>query len=309
MSIPNEIVQNIRQHSRQIVRELDVLKCVFQDTGFTYTECHALFELQQHKVLNLMELSQKLLVDKSNLSRIMKGLVGDGLVSVSPSPTDKRQRLFELSPAGIEAVTSNNLLASQQVENALGLVDIEERAAILNGLALYDKALRRSRLQQDFHFREIEKADNAAVARIIVQVMTEYGAVGEGYSINDAEIQAMYEAYQDEKSAFWVIEKEEKIVGCGGIAPLPGEEDTICELKKMYFYPEARGVGLGKKMVLKCLDKAIELGYEKCYLETIDRMWQANLLYQKMGFQKLCGAMGNTGHSSCETYYVKELNG
>ena len=307
MTVSTNVVQQIRQHARQIVRELDVLKCIFQDTGFTYTECHILFELQQHNVLNLMELSQKLLVDKSNLSRTMKELVAEGLVQVNPLSSDKRQRLFSLTAAGLEAVNNNNQLANEQVKSALQLMDIEERKSIVKGLALYNKALSRSRLQQEFPFRLIKKADNAVVARLIREVMTEFGAVGKGYSINDEEINAMYEAYQGEKSAFWIVEKSGDIVGCGGIGPLKGEETTICELRKMYFYPSARGIGLGKKMVQKCLDKAVELGYQKCYLETTEKMWQANLLYQKMGFQQLCSAIGNTGHGACEAYYVKEL--
>jgi len=49
------------------------------------------------------------------------------------------------------------------------------------------------------------------------------------------------------------------------------------------------------------------LGYRYCYLETVARMWQANLLYQRMGFRKIDGPIGSTGHNSCEAFYVKEL--
>ena len=55
------------------------------------------------------------------------------------------------------------------------------------------------------------------------------------------------------------------------------------------------------------VEKATELRYQYCYLETVARMWQANLLYQRMGFRKIDGPMGCTGHNSCEAFYVKEL--
>ena len=156
-------------------------------------------------------------------------------------------------------------------------------------------------------FRPIRSADNEQVARLIRTVMTEFGCVGEGYSINDAEVDAMYEAFSQPRAAFFVIKQEGRILGCGGIAPLAGSDGLTCELKKMYFYPALRGSGYGRRMVEQCLGSARALGYRRCYLETVERMTSANFLYQKTGFEKQCGAQGNTGHCSCDSYYVLEL--
>lgn len=75
----------------------------------------------------------------------------------------------------------------------------------------------------------------------------------------------------------------------------------------MYFLPEARGVGMGQKFITLCLEKAKALDYEKCYLETVRRMWQANLVYEKMGFKPLEKPLGNTGHNSTEVWMLREL--
>jgi putative acetyltransferase len=161
-----------------------------------------------------------------------------------------------------------------------------------------------------FVFRRIRRADNEQVARLIRTVMTEFGCVGEGYSINDPEIDDMFGTYNHDRAAFFVIAGEEgegRILGCGGVGPLPGEGEAVCELKKMYFYPELRGHGLGRRMVERCLQTARELGYTQCYLETVDRMKTANLLYRKMGFERLDAPMGATGHCSCEGWYVRNL--
>lgn len=161
--------------------------------------------------------------------------------------------------------------------------------------------------RSEYAMRPIQPGDNEQVARIIRRVMAEFGAVGEGYSIMDAEVDAMYEAYHNHRSAFFVIERQADVLGCGGIAPLAGGDEDTCELKKMYFLPELRGQGWGKRLSLHCLDEARKLGYRLCYLETVARMQQANQLYQRLGFQKLDKALGHTGHSSCETYYALEL--
>ncbi len=159
----------------------------------------------------------------------------------------------------------------------------------------------------NIQFRPIEPQDNPAMAHVIRIVMTEYGAVGEGYSINDPEVDRMYETYTQKGSHFLVITKAGQVLGGGGIAPLEGGDPSICELKKMYFLSEIRGQGLGRRLVLECLDAARSLGYQKCYLETVERMQRANILYQKLGFRRLDNALGCTGHSSCDAWYVLNL--
>ena len=119
----------------------------------------------------------------------------------------------------------------------------------------------------------------------------------------------MYTAYTNERSKFYVIaDQDDKVYGCAGIGPLEGGSIDTCELKKMYFYPEVRGLGLGQQMMDLCLSSAKDLGYKYCYLETIEDMHQANRLYVKYGFEKLCEQQGGTGHTGCDTFYKKELS-
>lgn len=159
----------------------------------------------------------------------------------------------------------------------------------------------------EFRIRPIRVSDNGSVARIIRQVMAEYGAVGCGYSINDSEVDAMYEAYQAPGSVFYVVEREGKVLGCGGMGPLQGGQGGVCELRKMYFMPELRGTGLGNRLLGTILNAARAAGYTLCYLETLENMTQARRLYSKHGFQPIDHALGNTGHSSCNRFMALEL--
>ncbi len=155
--------------------------------------------------------------------------------------------------------------------------------------------------------RPVELADNSQVAELIRSVMTEFQCVGEGYSILDPEVEKIFESYNLDRHAFWVIESGSRILGCGGIGALPDSDPTICELKKMYFYPDLRGKGWGRRMVETCLNQAIQFGYETCYIETVERMTSAIQLYLKMGFEPLSQRVGNTGHCSCESFFAKSL--
>jgi putative acetyltransferase len=75
----------------------------------------------------------------------------------------------------------------------------------------------------------------------------------------------------------------------------------------MFFRPIARGFGLGQKLLTLLLTEARKRGFKKCYLETLDRMEAANALYRRNGFEAIDGAMGNTGHCSCDSYYLLKL--
>jgi len=155
--------------------------------------------------------------------------------------------------------------------------------------------------------RPAKKEDNPAIAEIIRHVMTEFGAVGGNYSISDPEVDAMYEAYPAPAATFYVLEKDGLVLGCGGMGPLAGGEPGVCELRKMYFLPELRGSGMGNILLGIILESARNSGYSRCYLETLEHMEQARVLYRKQGFHSMNKPMGNTGHSGCNSWMVKEL--
>lgn len=77
-----------------------------------------------------------------------------------------------------------------------------------------------------------------------------------------------------------MIEVDGRVAGGGGIAPLQGGADDICELQKMYFLPVLRGKGLAKRLALQALDFARQHGFRCCYLETTASLTQAVALYE-----------------------------
>ncbi len=306
-SNPKSTISLVRQHSRQLIRELDVIKGVYLGTGYTFSQLHVMYELSIHKSLNLMQLAENLLIDKSNTSRTVKKLVELGLVIAEKVKSDSRQKLFHLTPKGENALRAIIGLADRQVEDALENLSEEQQSLVIQGLQLYSGALRKSRLQSSYTLRLIRKQDNVQVARVIRSVLTEFQAVGTGYSINDPEIDDMSGNYRNQRSCYYVIAHSGEVVGGGGIGPLKGGDKFTCELRKMFFLPSARGLGLGRRLLLNLMDEARKRGYQRCYLETLDRMWGANELYRKNGFELLEKPLGKTGHCSCDRWYVLNL--
>ena len=96
-------------------------------------------------------------------------------------------------------------------------------------------------------------------------------------------------------------------MGGAGIFPSAGLPKDTCELVKMYLIPDARHIGLGRKLISICLEKAKETGYKKVYLETLPELKQAVKVYEKFGFTYLKGPLGNTGHFGCNVWMIHEL--
>ena len=162
--------------------------------------------------------------------------------------------------------------------------------------------------------REIEKGDNEQIASVIRDVFIADNYPKTGTAFADSQLDFMFEAYNKPKSIYFVVIDTEinssfygKIIGGAGVSQLENSKENICELQKMYFLQEARGKGIGFKMIQKCLEKATEFGYEKCYLETLPEMLTAQKLYTKVGFEYLSEPLGGTGHTSCPVWMIKEL--
>jgi putative acetyltransferase len=71
--------------------------------------------------------------------------------------------------------------------------------------------------------------------------------------------------------------------------------------------PEVRGKGIGKLLMQKCIAEAENMGYKKIYLETMPELTIAIPMYEKFGFTYLPSAQGNSGHTGCDVWMIKEL--
>jgi putative acetyltransferase len=155
--------------------------------------------------------------------------------------------------------------------------------------------------------REIQPNDNRAIANVIRQVFIDNKLPKTGTAFADKHLDSLFEVYDTTRSVYFVVENEEQIIGGCGIAPLENSIENICELQKMYFLPEARGLGMGFQMMQLCLKKAIEFGFDSIYLETLPEMIAAQKLYKKVGFDYLNQPKGATGHGTCPIWMLKTL--
>lgn len=300
-------MRELRESSREVVRRLGLLAAQ-PWLGISTSQNHALIEIEREGPLTAADLATRLHLDRSTLSRLVQGLVKAGYVREDRSPSDRRIKPLVLTEQGRELMRRTHQILDEQVGAALDTLDEADLEAVLRGMATYAKALRRKSEQERCQIRPIRPEDDPAVARLIRTVMPEFGAAGPGFAIHDPEVDAMTAAYPPPRAGYFVVEREGKVLGGAGFAQLVGGADDVCELRKMYFLPELRGIGMGRRLMAVVLDAAAEAGFRRCYLETLASMRQARSLYESFGFRPLSAPMGATGHFSCDAWYARDLD-
>ncbi|GEK91103.1 GNAT family N-acetyltransferase [Alkalibacterium kapii] len=152
--------------------------------------------------------------------------------------------------------------------------------------------------------RPIEKRDNHAVGEIVQESLEKRGLNLPGTAYYDPYLFSLYDYYQKPNHAYWVLDKEGKVIGGGGIGSF-GQSETVGELQKLYISDQEQGKGYGHLLMKKALEFAEE-NYGACYIDTFAALDTANNLYEKYGFKKLSEPLEGSEHNACDTWYLYE---
>ncbi len=158
-----------------------------------------------------------------------------------------------------------------------------------------------------FEIRAIVPGDNAELARIIRDTLTEFGANKPGTVYYDDATDHLSDVFKTPGSVYYVALENGVIIGGAGIYPTNRLPKGVCELVKMYLIPSARGKGYARQLMDLCFEFAKSNGYKQIYLESMPELTTAVGIYGKMGFTHLTEPMGDSGHFGCEIRMIKDI--
>ena len=156
-------------------------------------------------------------------------------------------------------------------------------------------------------YREVKKEDNVLLARMIRQVFKEHDAPESGTVFSDPTTDDLFGLFRKSRSVLWVAELDGLQLGCCGIYPTEGLENSCAELVKYYLAESERGKGTGRQLMELCIASARKLGYKKLYIESMPHFSKAVRIYEKLGFRKLSAPLGNSGHTTCNIWMLLEF--
>ena len=160
----------------------------------------------------------------------------------------------------------------------------------------------------DIVIRSIEADDNKRLANIIRTSLEEFNANKPGTAYFDESTDHLFETFKNEhRAAYFVATMNSEVVGGAGIYPTEDLPAGTVELVKMYINSKARGKGIAKLLMQRVLKTAKQKGYTNIYIETMPELDTAIKFYEKTGFDYLPAALGNSGHTDCTIWMLKEL--
>ncbi len=138
------------------------------------------------------------------------------------------------------------------------------------------------------HGAGVRQAESPADMMAAVTLFRDYAAsldVDLALQGFEAELAAMPGAYARPTGALLLaFDANATAVGCVGLRPFKGGE--VCELKRLYVRPEARGTGLGRRLLEAAIEAAAEAGYRSMVLDTLTSLTDAIGLYRRVGFEE-----------------------
>jgi DNA-binding MarR family transcriptional regulator/GNAT superfamily N-acetyltransferase len=274
----------VRRFNRFWTRRIGVLHEGYLESPFSLTEVRVLFELAYSKETTASELSKELGVDAGYLSRILRGFEERGLIAKKPSETDGRRSLLSLLEAGQEVFDSLDTRSREDVGAMLGDLSTAEQDRLLGAMRTIERLLgAQPEPKVSYLLRQHEPGDMGwVVHRHGVLYAREYGW-DERFEALIARIVADFVDYYDPaKERCWIAEMDGESVGCVFVVKA---SDTVAKLRLLLVEPEARGLGLGTRLVEECIRFARSRGYEKLTLWTNSVLNAARRIYEEKGFK------------------------
>ncbi len=280
-------VDAVRRFNRFFTRRIGVLREGLLHSPYSLAEARILFEIAHRDLaLTASDLSRELGLDPGYLSRMLARLEQQGFVEKVRSETDARRRFLSLTPEGKEAFSSLDARSREEVSEMLEDFPESDQRRLLEAMRTVQGILDRSKgfkFSEPFFLRQHEPGDMGwVVHRHGVLYAKEYGW-DERFEALVARIVADFvDGYDPARERCWIAEMGGEIVGCVFVVRA---SDTVAKLRLLLVEPEARGLGLGGRLVEECIRFARSRGYEKLTFWTNSVLDAARRIYEEHGFE------------------------
>lgn len=279
----NPEVAAIRGFNRFYTRKIGVVDGVVS-SPFSLAEARVLYELAHREHPTATDIRKELGLDAGYMSRILRDFERRKLVTREQSRTDERQRFLSLTAKGRRAFAPLDERSNRHVAVMLQELSPAERKQLVEVVQTVHRLLGgKTAPKTPYLLRQHQPGDMGwIVHRQAILYAEEYGWDGT-YEALAAEIVAQFiKNYDPNRERCWIAEKDGARVGAVFVAKA---SDEIAKLRLLHVEPEARGLGIGKRLVEECVRFARQAGYSKMTLWTQSILHAARHLYKHAGFQ------------------------
>jgi DNA-binding MarR family transcriptional regulator/N-acetylglutamate synthase-like GNAT family acetyltransferase len=287
-AVAERSIDDVRRFNRLYTRRIGVLQDGYLHSPFSLAEVRVLYELAHLERTTATELARALDMDAGYLSRILSGFARRDLVDRSRSERDGRESVLSLSAAGHAAFEPLEQLQRDEIGGLLGQLAEPDQQRLVMALRRVERLLAAPDCPApaDPHtVRAHEPGDMGwVVERHGALYAQEYGFDAQ-FEALVASIVAKFLAHLDpERERCWIAERSDgERVGC---VFLVRASKRVGKLRLFLVEPDARGAGLGKRLVDDCVSFARAAGYHRIRLWTQSNLLAARHVYARAGFVK-----------------------
>jgi DNA-binding MarR family transcriptional regulator/GNAT superfamily N-acetyltransferase len=277
-------VAAVRSFNRFYTRQIGLLGERYLDSPFSLTQVRVLYELAHRETSTASELAKELGLDTGYLSRILRGFQNDGLIERRPSEADGRQSLLRLTDRGQQAFAPLTARSSEQIGAMLSGLSPGEQDRLLVAMRTIEELLgERRQPSLPYLLRPHRPGDMGwVVHRHAVLYAREYGWDEQFEALIASIVATFIQDCNAKRERCWIAERDGEIVGS---VFLVEQSKTIAKLRLLLVEPQARGLGIGTRLVDECVYFARSVGYRKMILWTNSVLHAARRIYEKAGFR------------------------
>jgi DNA-binding MarR family transcriptional regulator/GNAT superfamily N-acetyltransferase len=279
-------VQDIRAFNRfytNVIGALDYSRQLY--APYTLTESRVLYELAHSPRTDAADLRGELSLDAGYLSRILNKFEQDGLIERTPSRRDPRRRRVTLTARGRETAALLAERADESVGALLSTVPSAARARRAEAMHTVRTLLSDGRppRREDVLLREPGPGDLGWIVQRNAALYTaEYGWNADYEGLVARIVADFAEDHDPHLERVWIAELDGRPVGC--VMCVRDEAPATARLRLLLVEPDARGLGIGDRLVTAVIDFARGVGYRELVLWTNDVLASARHIYQRHGF-------------------------
>lgn len=281
---PHPLIDDIRAASRRLVRQLGFMGGDFAGADLSPSAVHALIEIESENI-TARDLAQRLRLEKSSVSRMLRKLIDTGEVTEEPAD-DGRAKLLSLTDRGRQRVQAIHTFARAQVADALQKLDPASAQTVLDGLTHYATALAAPDNQGPL-VEIVEGYRTGLIARV-TQMHADYYAQASGFgqrfeSVVAGGLAEFCDRLHHPQNAVWTATRAGEIIGSVAI---DGQDlsEGIGHLRWFIADDRIRGTGAGRKLLSAALNFVDGQGFKETHLWTFSGLNAARHLYEANGF-------------------------
>ena len=280
-----DVVQEVRQFNRFYTRLIGLLDEHLPDSGLSLPEGRVVYELATGGKQTAADLTRTLDIDKAQLSRVIGRLADRKLLTSEVDPAHAKRKLLSLTPAGRVAFTGLDQGTRFRMESVLRPVKGAKRRKLVSSMRGIQAAFEaRDNPPAPLTLRSLVPGDLGwVIHRQAVLYAQEYGWDWTYEALISKILGEFATDFDAAKEDGWIAERAGQIVG--SIFLMKSDDPAVAKLRLLYVEPGARGLGIGRRLVDTCIERARQLGYQRLTLWTNDVLTAARRIYETSGFR------------------------